>query len=179
MRNITQSKKIGRPSTYSLEIAKEICETITSTSKGIKKLCRENKHWPSHDTIYRWLNENREFSDLYARAKQNQIEIFIDEIIEISDDVTHDSSMNANGQVITNHENINRSKLRIDSRKWLASKLVPRVYGSKDPKDQKECVECASRIEYANFSDDELLRLAEEIIQEEKTKKVEGVENSE
>jgi hypothetical protein len=157
-----ETKKVGRPSTYSRSIAEEICNTIATSSKGVKCLCKENAHWPCHDTIYRWLIEYSEFSDLYAQAKKYQVEVLVDEIIELADDVSHDEMINDHGKIVPNKEHINRSRLRIDSRKWIASKLVPRIYANKD---QGECPECASRKEYANLSDAELVSRMEEILQ--------------
>ena len=122
-------KKNGRPSDYTPELAKDICEVIASSSKGLKRLCNDNPHWPNKDTIFTWLKNNHEFSDQYAHAKRCQIETFVDEIIEIADDASQDVLVNEQGTMVCNHEFIARSRLRIDTRKWLASKLVPKVYG--------------------------------------------------
>lgn len=121
---------MGRPSIYSQELADEICTKIASNGKGIKLLCAENPNWPNKDTIFMWLKNHPEFSDQYARAKQCQIEVFVDEILDIADDCSKDSYINAQGKKICDAEYIVRSRLRIDTRKWLASKLVPKVYGS-------------------------------------------------
>jgi hypothetical protein len=151
----------GRPSFYTYELAVQICETIAASSKGIKKLSLENDNWPTHETLYRWLNEHTEFSDLYARAKQHQVEILIDEILEISDDTSSDISFNHEGQPVINHEHLNRSKLRIDTRKWLAAKLAPRIYGPRTL--PTACPSCEMRLEISKLSDDELLAQAKEI----------------
>jgi len=126
---IEMKAKIGRPSLYTDELAQEICDKIASNSKGIKRLCNENSHWPNKTTIFTWLKNNSTFSDQYARAKKCQIETFVDEIIDIADDSSQDQVMNEQGNTVCNSEFIARSRLRIDTRKWLASKLVPRVYG--------------------------------------------------
>ncbi|MCX7120111.1 MAG: hypothetical protein NTZ86_09670 [Legionellales bacterium] len=74
----------------------------------------------------------KEFSDLYARAKRFQVEVIIDEILEIADDASNDSIVNEDGKSVIDHEHINRARLKIDTRKWLAAKLCPRLYGDKD-----------------------------------------------
>jgi len=125
-----KDKKTGRPTDYTLELAHEICEVVATTSKGIKVLCNENKHWPSHDTIYRWLKHYKEFSDLYARAKRQQVEVIIDEILTIADDSSNDTYVNDDGKLVIDHEHINRARLRVDTRKWIAAKLAPRLYGT-------------------------------------------------
>jgi hypothetical protein len=55
----------------------------------------------------------------------------VDEILAISDDTSQDTILNENGTALCNYEHINRSRLRIDTRKWLAAKLCPRFYGEK------------------------------------------------
>lgn len=122
------AKQMGRPTKYSAELAKDICDKIAANGNGIKRLCAENPNWPNKDTIFTWLKNYPDFSDQYARAKQCQIEIFIDEILDIADDTSYDQIVNDQGHIVCNNEFIARSRLRIDTRKWLASKLVPKVY---------------------------------------------------
>lgn len=124
------NKKIGRPTIYTQELANEICAKIASNGKGVKLLCAENPHWPNKDTIFVWLKNYSDFSDQYVQAKRCQVETFIDEILEIADDSTHDNYVTEQGKVTCNNEYIARSRLRIDTRKWLASKLVPKIYGT-------------------------------------------------
>lgn len=130
----TLNKK-GRPQKYTAELAKEICEVILTTSKGTKKLCEERPHWPCQDTFFSWLKTYPEFSEQYARAKICQVEFLVDEMLEIADDASEDSFLNEEGRTIVNGAAINRAKLKIDTRKWLACKLVPRVYGPKPPEE--------------------------------------------
>ncbi|MDP1573604.1 MAG: hypothetical protein Q8L78_01530 [Coxiellaceae bacterium] len=129
MTNTTENKT-GRPSIYSAELAREICDKIASNSKGIKRLCAENPHWPNKDTIFSWLKNNSDFSDQYARAKRCQVEALVDDILEIADDASQDNTLNNQGDAVCNNEHIARSRLRIDTRKWMAAKLVPKVYGT-------------------------------------------------
>ena len=129
---MTTIERIGRPSIYTPELVQEICDKIASSSKGIKKLCAENPHWPNKDTIFSWLKNHSDFSDQYARAKQCQIEAIVDEMLEIADDTSQDRYTNNQGDMVCNSEFIARSRLRIDTRKWLAAKLVPRVYGTRN-----------------------------------------------
>jgi hypothetical protein len=68
---------------------------------------------------------------MYARAKQRQVELLVDEIITISDDSSEDDSVDLDGNMFVNNVRVTRAKLRIDTRKWLAAKLAPRLYGDK------------------------------------------------
>jgi hypothetical protein len=124
----------GRPTLYNQELADEICLKIATSDYGLTRLCAENLHWPARDTIFEWRLKHKEFSDKYARAKQDQIESIVDEIIDIADDNSKDMMMISNNgeeRRVVNTEHINRSRLRIDTRKWLASKLAPKIYGEK------------------------------------------------
>lgn len=121
----------GRPKKYTLALAQEICNTIASTSKGTKRLCSEHGHWPCQDTLFTWLKIYPEFSEQYAQAKICQIELLINEILEISDDASQDQYVNEEGVLVSNPQAINRARLKVDTRKWLACKLVPKVYGNK------------------------------------------------
>ena len=137
--------KPGRPTGYTPELANEICDSIASSSKGTKKLCQENQHWPCQDTLFTWLKKHPEFSEQYAQAKRCQIEVFIDEILDIADDSSQDEVSNAQGGIVCNSEFIARSRLRIDTRKWLAAKLVPRTYGIHKP-DNTPCPSLVERL---------------------------------
>lgn len=123
--------KQGRPTKYNLKLGQEICDAIASSSKGTKKLCAEHSHWPCQDTLFTWLRTYPEFSEQYAQAKVCQIELLVDEILEISDDASQDQHVNELGALVSNPPAINRARLKVDTRKWLACKLVPKVYGNK------------------------------------------------
>lgn len=55
------------------------------------------------------------------------MEAMAEEILEISDNTENDRTELG----LVNHENINRSRLKVDTRKWLMSKLAPKRYGEK------------------------------------------------
>ena len=124
------------------KIAREICKAISTSSKGLKRLCAENKDkgWPSRSHIYSWFEDHPSFKDSYARAKQNQIEALVDDIIEIADDTSNDYIEDEKGKIVANHDHINRARLRIDTRKWLAAKLCPRLYGDKNKEDENDAI---------------------------------------
>lgn len=134
------AEKLGRPTDYTEELADEICDTIATSANGIPTLCKRNPHWPDMRTIFRWRRYNDSFCQKYMKAKQDQIEVLMDETIEIADDTSNDYVENGEGKIVANNELVNRSRLRIDTRKFLATKLAPRIYGdsllSKNPEAQ-------------------------------------------
>lgn len=130
------AKKLGRPDTQLLtnEIAEEICMAMSTSSEGLSSLCRRNPHWPTRKTIHEWRIKNKSFAEMYMTAKRAQIENFVDDIIDIADDSSRDSILTEKDGVIKesfNAEYVNRSKIRIDSRKWIAARLAPKIYGDK------------------------------------------------
>jgi hypothetical protein len=92
---------------------------------------------PPESTVRTWALDDREgFSAQYARARDMQLETWADEVMEISDDARNDwMERQAKGDeapsVQVNGEHIQRSKLRVDSRKWMLSKLKPEKYGER------------------------------------------------
>src|SRR5258707_6607330 len=64
-----------------------------------------------------------------TRAREEQADKLFREIIEIADDASGDYVTTSDGQEVVNHENIQRSRLRVDARKWAAARLAPKKYG--------------------------------------------------
>jgi hypothetical protein len=91
---------------------------------------------PSASTVFLWLRTKPEFSQQYAKAKEESADALIEEINDIADDGSNDwmERKNAEGEIsgwVQNGEAIGRSRLRVDTRKWIASKLKPKKYGEK------------------------------------------------
>lgn len=120
---------MGRPSEYSPEIAARICDLL-SEGRSVRSVCQV-EDMPAPSTVFKWLSKHPEFAEQYARAREASIESLADSILEISDDGENDTYVDDEGMVRTAHDVIQRSKLRVDSRKWLLSKLAPKKYGDK------------------------------------------------
>lgn len=120
------------PKPYDEEIGNLICEIISTSNKSLATIIKENNNVPKMTTIFKWLNENETFAKNYAHAKDNQADFLAEEIIEIADDSSQDiERIDEYGNRIENKEFINRSRLRVDARKWIASKLKPKRYADK------------------------------------------------
>src|SRR3990167_3897356 len=124
--------KIGRPTKFTQKLADLICQRVATHNIGLIRLCTKFDDMPNKDTINEWRYKYPDFSAQYAQAKIFQIETLIDEIIDIADNSTQDEIINDQGVRVCNSEFIARSRLRIDTRKWLAAKLCPRLYGDKE-----------------------------------------------
>lgn len=113
---------MARASEYTAEIGDIICERI-SEGQSLRKIC-DAEDMPNKATVFRWLAANKEFSDQYARARETQADTLFDDVLAIADQ--YDTISEA-----VNPDLIQRAKLRIDARKWMAGKLRPKVYGDK------------------------------------------------
>lgn len=123
--------KVGRPTDYTPELGEKICLAISTSEMGLHRLKKLHPDWfPDVSTIFYWIAKHEEFSKQYTRAKEIQAELIFEKIIEISDDSSGDEMVTKEG-AIENREFVNRSKLRVDSRKWQLSKLLPKKYGEK------------------------------------------------
>jgi hypothetical protein len=123
--------KVGRPSKYTPELAKRICRAIATSTDSRAKIFARYPDFPCVDTVNEWRYDYPEFSAMYAEAKRLQADLLAEEIIDISDDSTQDYYEDKDGNEKLNTEHVQRSRLRVDSRKWVACKLLPKVYGDK------------------------------------------------
>ncbi len=124
--------KVGRPSDYNLEIATRICEAIATCTDSYNKICERNPDFPTRENMRLWRYRHLEFRGMYDQAKKEQAELIIEEIVDIADYIAADTLINPKtGQEVQNTEWVARSRLRIDTRKWIACKLLPKLYGDK------------------------------------------------
>jgi methionine synthase II (cobalamin-independent) len=103
----------GHASTYTEETADEICQRIAAGESVLA--ISSDSGMPSHTTIYKWLFNNPEFADKYARAREAQADVYAQQIVDIADAAT-DAGI---------------ARLQMDARKWAASKLAAKKYGDK------------------------------------------------
>ena len=133
------SSVLGRPTMYTEELAARICEAVATSTDGLKRICKNNPDFPSHETVFQWRYTNKDFADLYTQAKKAQMELLAEEILEISDENHRDTLTDEDGNQRMDGEWVARSRLRVDSRKWMAAKLLPKMYGDR-PSDAESVV---------------------------------------
>lgn len=85
----------------------------------------------SSSTFYQWIDNCEEKQKQYARACEDRADKIFDEILEIADKQDADI-VEVDGNIITNHNVIARSRLQVDARKWALSKMNPKKYGEKN-----------------------------------------------
>ncbi|WP_395019806.1 hypothetical protein [Dongia sp.] len=131
-------KKTGRPTDFTENLATEICLRI-SEGESVRSIVKD-EDMPSSSTIFRWLLDERykTFWEQYEKARNIQAELMFEELLEIADDGTNDYTTRMRGadgeeeeHQILNSEHIQRSRLRVDTRKWYLSKVLPKKFGDK------------------------------------------------
>lgn len=141
----------GAKPKFTKELFYSICDEIASSDKGLATICKSHNIGPV--TFYNHIKEegNEELLNIYMRAREMQADFMADQIIEIADFTTKDTihvENEAGGYDMPNHEWINRSKLRVEARKWIAAKLKPKKYGDKlDLTSKDEKIEAITKIE--------------------------------
>lgn len=122
--------------TYTQEIADYICESIAD-GLSLREICNQ-EDMPSRATVFKWLNDIEGFSNQYARAREEQAETLADEIIAIIDDAAEPLMVEgvpllADGKpiMLASQVSVAHARLKMDARKWVASKLKPKKYGDK------------------------------------------------
>jgi hypothetical protein len=97
------------------EIKAHVCEQI-ALGRSLREICAADE-FPAPSTICLWLKNDADFAEHYAHARDRQADLYADEIIEIADSATA--------------ADYNVARLKVDARRWKASKLAPKKYGDK------------------------------------------------
>ncbi|MEL4307420.1 terminase small subunit-like protein [Joostella sp. CR20] len=112
------------------EMFSNVLKRIES-GESVKFILDNYSDTPSRDTFYKWLKERDGFADNYARACEVREEQIFDDILTIADENNADVSVSEDGAIKIDGNAIQRSKLKIDARKWVLSKMNPKKYGDK------------------------------------------------
>lgn len=122
--------KRGRPEIYDQDVADEICGMIASGLSLVAAL--KAPGMPGMTTVMKWRRTHPSFAEAYTRAREDQADAFADEMMAISDDRSNDWVQDPDtGVWKPDHDHINRAKLRVETRKWIASRLKPSTYGDR------------------------------------------------
>ena len=111
--------------------------TVETHGAKVKKICDVMRQGNSarqacellkipHSSFFDWINAKQEFADQYAHAREAYIDKIAADILIISDE---DAGVDDRGRV--DHGMVQKQRLRVDTRKWLLSKLAPKKYGDK------------------------------------------------
>ena len=109
----------GRPSKYTKEIGDEICDLIAQ-GYSLRRVRETLPSCPDLKTVFAWFRTQPEFLQQYTRAKEDAADLLVDQMLHLADTV---DDMNPNA--------VNKARLQVDTRKWIAMKLKPKKYGDR------------------------------------------------
>lgn len=112
---------MGRPSAYNETIADDICERLAN-GESLRRICL-TPNYPSQAMVFRWLAANEQFREQYRSAREAQADVLADEIIDIAD--------GKRAAYEGTEADVQRDKLSVHARQWVAAKLKPKKYGEK------------------------------------------------
>jgi len=126
----------GRPTDYTPEMADLICQRLMEEGT-LLEACEKHSELPGTTTVYRWLAAHDDFRVKFARAREDVMEMWADEIVRVA----NDQSLEPNDR-----------RVKIDTKKWLMSKIAYRRYGDKlihsgDPENPVQVMHKAAPIE--------------------------------
>lgn len=143
-------KKNGRPTAFSEALGDLICD-LMADGYSLRTICSKNQELrnrivegnpealplfdsiPNKGTIFRWVDAPgfEKFCDQYLRAQSAQAQFMAEDILEIADNGSNDTYVDAAGNVKVDQDVIARSRLRVEARKWLMSKMAPKKFGDR------------------------------------------------
>jgi hypothetical protein len=132
---------MGRLSDYDPAICEKICERIATSELGLEQVLEEIRltdgYAPATSTIYRWLETHPEFQELSARARKYQAQILHDRAQQVAQNpmIGIVERVEVVGEKIvttrTTSDNVERSKLLVQTLLKRAGQLDARKYGEK------------------------------------------------
>lgn len=126
----------GRPRKDKDAILDEIIERL-SQGESLRQICQDDR-MPTARTVYNWVHEREDVEAAYLKSREAQADLVVDELLGIADNEESD---------------VNRDRLKIDTRKWLAARMLPKRYSERQTLDvnivdrTSELIEARKRIE--------------------------------
>jgi hypothetical protein len=115
----------------------------------LENICTTDEGMPTVAGFLKWVNTEPEVSKDYARAREIGYLMLADEIVALSDK-THEwvtvQELDPDGNPVfdeagepvlkkvlmpLNNDVIAHKRVQIDTRKWMLSKMLPKIYGDK------------------------------------------------
>jgi len=128
--NTPTKRKTGRPTKYSVARAKRICDAIAAGRTAREIAATQEIPW---QTVCNWRDQHPEFAAQLKAAQAARAELMAEEILEIADDSSADfvEFETPSGRIRRepNQELVQRSRLRVETRKYLMEKWSPHHYG--------------------------------------------------
>jgi len=120
---------------YNPRMGQAICDRLMR-GETLTQICKNNPRMPNINTVVRWLADPRlsDFRTIYYHARRVQAELRVDSMFDIMNATENDWEYiyDLHGNITSiraNNDNVQRARLKIDTLKWYASKMIPKIYG--------------------------------------------------
>lgn len=122
-------KKPHGNSKYTEELANELCERL-ACGESLRGICKD-KAMPDHTTVIRWLSSNEEFATKYARAREIQAHVWVDEMFDLASSVPERNPQTGGYDSAA----VAHIRNQVATMQWLAMKLNPKRYSERQQID--------------------------------------------
>jgi hypothetical protein len=127
----------ARPKDFTDDIFDTICDRMAN-GEGLRKIC-DDPEMPSRQTFLRWMEKDTGRQAKYTAAREALMDWYGEEILTIAWDSSKDTIPGeGNKPARCDNEWVQRSRLKVDTLKFLMSKLHPKRYGDKVPEQEAE-----------------------------------------
>lgn len=110
-------KPTGRPPIYGEETRRTILARIAD-GESLRQICA-TEGMPNREEVRKWLIRDEVFAGQYARAREEQADSLVEEMLDAARREAVDAT------------DVQNRRLLVDTLKWRAGKLKPKVYGDK------------------------------------------------
>ena len=153
----------GRPTSYSKALIAKVCRRV-ALGESLRSVSRDPK-MPTMSTLFKWLSIHPEFTEQYRIAKEETANVFFEDMIDIADLEAGQPVLDKDGELVLDADGkplmvidsaaVNHARLRVDTRKWVLSRLMPKKYGDRITQD-------VNVTSYQDLQPDELERKIQE-----------------
>jgi hypothetical protein len=141
---------------------RDICELL-ERGMSLQRACKSISDSPTAGNVLNWVNKDPALAEQYAAARSIGYKLLADEIVEISDETEVEAKFQGDDvRLALDATAVARNRLRVDTRKWMLSKMLPKVYGDKVTQELTGADGGAiqmSAVDLRGLSDAELLQM--------------------
>ena len=130
-----EARNRGYQSSYTKEVADLICERLAE-GESLNSICKPH-HMPGESAVRYWALSNRDgFAAKYTQAREIGYDRMAEDVLKLADTPRKSKKITdkADGtREIVTSDAVDRARLQVDTRKWLLSKVLPKIYGDRAP----------------------------------------------
>lgn len=136
------------------ELLASICERLAS-GESLRAICKSDG-MPTETAVRKWaIKDPHGFGSQYALSRNMAMDAMEDDLLEIAD-----AELPRLDNGATDSGAVNNKRVRIDTRKWIMSKIAPKRYGDKQAIELTGKDEGPITLEYKADKIAELMALA-------------------